>query len=173
MNLTFFCFVLCVAGVVAASFRNVHVNTHHVHSGPRSRIHSILTNGSSIPVRFSSRRRRYDRSDSFSHRLAEPYGPLPYIGQLFKLGHHLRIFPFVSTLDLVTSIFQLKVATVVRLRVPTTSTIRRKVRRRKEDFCHFRIHTRPVILRIRQPRARSAGKRTPTKSVSLDTVRSM
>jgi len=36
--------------VVASSFSNMHLHTHMYPSGPTSRIHSILTNGSSIPA---------------------------------------------------------------------------------------------------------------------------
>jgi hypothetical protein len=32
------------------AYSNINLNTHIIHSGPKSRLHSVLTNGSSIPA---------------------------------------------------------------------------------------------------------------------------
>ena len=41
---------LAAITTTADAFSNINMNTHIVHKGPTSRIHSILTNGSSIPA---------------------------------------------------------------------------------------------------------------------------
>ena len=67
------------------AFRNMHLNTHHVHSGPRSRIHSLMTNGSSIPVRHyifffgNFVRSSLPLSLSFTTPTALPYSPYSFI----------------------------------------------------------------------------------------------
>ena len=42
--------VLTLLPAAASGFGTVPLNKHQVHSGPRSRLHSLLTNGSSIPA---------------------------------------------------------------------------------------------------------------------------
>lgn len=180
---------VAIAAVAAeADFQNVHVNTHHVHSGPRSRIHSILTNGSSIPVRFTSitQPHAHNTTHPLTHSLTpltfflvlaffsfhvhfyrqeEPFGQQQYIGRPSKSEHHRRIFLFVLIPDRVILIFPLKIARDVRREHRTISTILRQVRRQEEDSSRFPIPIKRVISRIQRHRVRSVVKRTPTKSV--------
>jgi len=42
--------LLALATTRIEAFSNTHLHTHMVHAGPRSRIHNLLTNGSSLPA---------------------------------------------------------------------------------------------------------------------------
>ena len=152
------------------AFRNMHLNTHHVHSGPRSRIHSLMTNGSSIPVRHyifffgnfvvlvcpSPSPHHSHRTPVltilihysclfFFHRLVVLSGPLPSTGRLSKLARRPKIFPSALIPVPVIWTFQPRDVLDARPRHRTISTIHLRVQLRRKVSFRSPTHTRRVI----------------------------